>query len=195
MRNKGGKYRVLGIFCTAQVLLLIISSNVAAPGYITISIQAQPPIVNINQSNEPLIMNCSLGYQGVSALPYTIYMDAYCDVGEVYLTQYQFVFHLPDTIPFDAIIFIDPETENDTQGVISLSAYYEAGGVRQSYGPVSQLIIVQNYDPTRIEENITPEFFGYEDSYEPIFIYVLPSLFIFLGVYVKVIRPKLRKKP
>lgn len=194
MRSKGDKYRVFGIFCTVQVFLLIISSNVCAPGYITISIQAEPPVVNINQSNEPLTMNCSISYQGVSALPYIIYMSVSCDVGEVYLTQYQFIFHYPETIPFDAIIYIDPETENDTKGVFTLQAYYEKGALRSSLAPVSQIIIVQNYDPDYIEENISTKFFGSEDSDDPLFLFALPSLFIFLGIYVIIIRPKLRKK-
>ena len=194
MRRKGDKYRIFGIFCVVQVFLLIGSSNVGAPGYITLSIQPEPPTVNINQSNEPLTMNCAIGYQGVSALPDTIYMAASCDVGEVYLTQYQFVFHYPETIPFDAIIYIDPETENDTQGVFTLQAYYEKGALRSSLAPVSQIIIVHNYDPEHIEENESIKITGPENSIDPLFLFAFPSLFIFLGVYVKIIRPKLRKK-
>ena len=140
------------------------SSNVGAPGYITLTLPSEPPTVNINQSNEPLIMHCAVGFEGVSVLPYTIHMAASSDVGEVYLTQYQFVFHYPETIPFDAIIFIDPETENDTEGVISLSAYNEVGGVRQSLGTVMQIITVLNYDLYQTDVNnsieITdPEYF------------------------------------
>lgn len=194
MSGKKNIYWIFGIFCAVQVFLLISSSNGSAPGYITLSIQAKPPTVNINKSNEPLIMHCAVGFQGASVLPYTVHMDASSDVGEVYLTQYQFVFHYPETVPFDAIIFIDPETENDTEGQISLTPYYEEGGVRYSLGTVSQIITILNYDPDYIEENESKGFAGSEYSNDPIFLFAFPSLFIFLAVLIVIIRPRLKKK-
>lgn len=118
---------------------------------ITISLGGEVKTININQSNAPLIIHGSVGYEGISIRPVTITLEPYCDVGEVVLTQYEFVFHLPDTIPFDAFIYIAPETENDTVGTLTLNGYYSEGGIQQSINAVSQIFYVLNYG-----ENETP---------------------------------------
>jgi hypothetical protein len=186
--------RVFGIFCAVQVVLFIVSSNVCAPGNIYLTIQPEPPTVNINQSNEPLIMGCTIHFEGVSVLPYTVYVDASCDVGEVYLTQYQFVFHYTETIPFDAIIFIDPETENNTQGELVLWGHNEEGGVVHNVNPVFQIIEVLNYDPNQTMEIESIRTTSSEYPWDPLFLFGLPSLLVLFGVYIGIVRPRLSKK-
>jgi hypothetical protein len=183
----------LGLFGALQISFLLFSQNVCAPGYISLSIQAEPPSININQSNEPVIMHCTISFDGVSVMPYTIYMNGTCDVGEVYLTQYQFVFHYPETIPFDAIIHIDPSTQNNTQGEFVLSGYYSEGGLQYTISPVGQIIEIYNYDPDHEEGKEIDHIYRPKQSHDFLFYCGLPSFLFFLGAYLSFIRPRMLK--
>ena len=194
MRRKREINRVFGPFCAVLLVLFIGSSNVCAPGYISLTIQPKPPTININQSNEPLVMHCAIGFDGVSVLPYTVYMEGSSDVGDVYLTQYQFVFHYPETIPFDAIIFIDPETANNTQGELVISGHNEEGGIVYNVNPVMQIFEVLNYDPNQTIEIETKKTMEPDFPLDPLFLFGLPSLIVLFGVYVGVFKPRLSKK-
>ena len=130
---------------------------VRAPGTITIGFEAKPPEININESNRLLIMHGYVGYNGVSVRPFTIYLEPICDVGDAYLSRYEFVFHVPDSIPFDAFIFIFPDTENDTQGTITLKVSYSEGIIKQEAGSVSQIITVLNYNENEVPNETIEE--------------------------------------
>lgn len=123
----------------------------AAPiGTITLSLEAEVKEININQSSAPLVINGSIGYDGYSIKGVTITLDSACDVGEVTLTQYEFVFHFPDVIPFKAFIFIYPQTENDTTGMLTLNTRITEGGISSNVGGVAQIFLVLNYDENEV---------------------------------------------
>ena len=164
------------IFAVMQLLLILLSQNVCAPGTISLTIHPVPPCVNINQSNDPVIMPCTITFDGYSALPYTVYVDAKCDVGEVYLTQNEFVFHYPETVPFDAIVMIDPNTANDTQGTLTIGGYCQEGGIQYNINPVSQIIQVLNYDPNYEEGKELDVAVPSQPSNDILFFYGFPSL-------------------
>lgn len=191
MGPKRGIEGIFSVFCLFHILLL--SQNASAVGYISLTIQAEPSCVNINQSNEPVVIHCSLSYEGISVLPYAVYLDACFENGDVYLTQYEFVFHYPETIPFDAIVLIDPDTANDTQGNLVISGYSEEGGLQYGLFSVSRIINIYNYDPDYDEGKELSLAAPSQPSNEIIFYYGIPSLLFFLGVYLSFVRPRLLK--
>lgn len=181
-------YRERVVILTAAILLCstYFVGSVHAIGTITISLEAEVKKININQSSLPLILHGSVGYDGISVRPVTITLAPYCDVGEVTLSQYEFVFHLPDTIPFDAYIFINPETENDTMGMLILDMIYSEGGIQYDAGSVSQIFLVLNYDENEtVKEQIKL------NSEHPNFLLLgIPAVLISSGIIIVLDRRK-----
>ncbi len=178
MRFRRGKLFII------IVMILLLSPYFKASanpiGTISISLEGEVKEININQSDRPLIIHGSVGYEGVSVRPVTITLDPICDVGDVILTQYEFVFHVPDTIPFDALIFIYPETENDTVGTLILNSYFSVGVIQQNGNPVAQIFTVLNYDEN--EEIIESVIYRIEP--QNYFLIGIPALMSTIGTAI-----------
>lgn len=185
--------RVFFLIAVISLCSLPFTGSASPITVITIRLEAEVKTININQSNLPLIIHGSVGYEGISIRPVTITLEPFCDVGEVVLTQYEFVFHLPDTIPFDALIYITPETENDTLGTLTLNGYHSEGGIEQPINPVSQIFYVLNYGENEtLAEPFRPKWENLNSS-----LFSLPAIAIILGIAIVSIGKKMkrRKKP
>ncbi len=183
-----GFFRDWVVILTVAIFLcsMYLTDSVNAFGTVTISFEGEVKEININQSNAPLILHGSVGYDGISVRPVTITLAPYCDVGEATLSQYEFVFHLPDTIPFDAYIFISPETENDTMGMLTLNIIYTEGGIQYDAGSVSQIFLVLNYD----ENETAKAQFKMNNGYPGFLLLGIPAVIISSGIIIVLDRRK-----
>jgi hypothetical protein len=188
---------IKGLAISLVVILLctLPLQSTASPIFvITISLEANVKDININESSLPLIINGSVGYDGYSVHGITIELEPDCDVGEVTLTQSEFIFHVPGEIPFTAYIFINPQTENGTMGTLTLGAHVNEGGISSSAGAVAQIFYVLNYDEGwKLEEEVEQQ--NEENHLPPLIItsYLLLSLIFVILVSRKTAKNRKRR--
>lgn len=146
----GGKGRVV-LFAILILLCSIIWSALAHSNDIpdielTIEIVFDKSAYNLSRSDEPVTFHGWVNYTGVSVICFTLHLEPCSDLGDVFLSQYDFTFRLPESIPFDGINPIDDGYNSQATPVLTISGYVEEGGIRTSIAPTSWIIPVYYYE-------------------------------------------------
>lgn len=114
-------------------LFLIIFSNhemamgAMDKGYLEMGGYSERSEIDINETHDPLIFNGWLNYTGISVVPLKVYLNAYADLGELELTESEFVFHIPSNETFVVHIYIDTIKGNQSRCMLTLYTYIEQG--------------------------------------------------------------------
>ncbi len=114
-------------------------------GELTIELSLEESDINLSQNIEPYTFRGWVNWTGISVMPFTVHLIPTCDIGNVFLSQYDFTFQLPDSIPFDGLIVIEPEKITLATAVLTMNGYVDEGGLRYSMTPTSYILPIRFY--------------------------------------------------
>jgi hypothetical protein len=133
---------------------------------------------NASQSRDPITFHGWLNWTGYSVREINVHLYGTCSLNDVYLSQYDFSFHLPQSIPFTGFIPI-PQDLNSTKMVNIIFTAIAEQGATQSSGSVQASLIVRYWEPE--ENNVTVSLGSQSNPNYPL-IFGLPSLLLFFLV-------------
>lgn len=150
--------------------------------------------LNLSQIEKPFPFHGWVNFTEYVVRPVTIHLDPYSDIGEVYLSQYDFTFQTPDSIPFDGIICIEPENITLPTPTLTITGYYEQGMWRTSINSISYIIPCTYYNENETEKNETVEGFikqGGEDV-NP-YLIGIPILAVVSGIAAVLVKRRIKE--
>jgi hypothetical protein len=187
--------RISGFVMAAFLLCTIyttpnVISNDPPEWELTIEIEFDKDTLNLSQNTSSIIFFGWVIWNGYAALPLTVHLTAHSDIGDVFLSQYDFTFQTPDSIPFDGIITHQLESQPVATPQLTIGGTVEQGGLNYNLPPTSYLVPIYSYK----EEEISPkEAKEPENSHNYFILLGLPSLLFLFLVYFWVVRGKLRR--
>jgi len=183
------------IFITMILLLFLVNHTVSATtsilweGELTIEIVFDKSEFNLSQSQETITFHGWVNYTGVSVIPFTIHLKCQSDLGEVFLSQYEFTFRLPDSIPFNGIIPIPLEGNFFATPQMTISGFIEQGGIQYEMPPQTYLIPVDYYE----EVNNIDETIDLRENHDYSFLLEFLALIVLFTILIRLLRRKKSK--
>jgi hypothetical protein len=188
------KGKILGLVIAAFLILisLIHFPQATAPDIpewdLTIEVAFDPETLNLSEYPPAILFDGWVNFTGYTAVPVNVHLTPSSDLGCVYLSQYDFSFHTPESIPFNGLI------TNEIEGNFSFYSLTFAGSVEQGglqYGLSPSTTIIPVYYLIEEDEDIPepPEPPKSDDF--PYFLGLPPLIFCVL--YVVIIRPRMIK--
>lgn len=113
---------------------------------LTIEIVLDKSAYNLSRSDEPVTFHGWVNYTGVSVIPLTVHLEVYSDIGEDFLSQYDFTFRLPDSIPFNGSNPIEIEMDWMDTPQLTISGYVQQRGLQYEIPPQSCIIPIYYYE-------------------------------------------------
>lgn len=178
------------VIITTILLFSLVNQTVSAKTSIiweaelTIEIVFDKSEFNISQSREPITFHGWVNYTGISLIPFTIHLECQSDLGEVFLSQYEFTFRLPDSIPFEGFIPISPEWNYFTTPQMTISGYVEQGGIQYEMPPQTCLIPVHYYE----EVNSIDETIDLRENNDYSFLLEFLVLLVLFTIFIRLLR-------
>ncbi|MEE9151932.1 MAG: hypothetical protein V3U20_08895 [Thermoplasmata archaeon] len=189
----GGKERAIVI----AFLILLCTINWSATALtngipdweLTIEIGFDKSAFNLSQSDEPVTFHGWVNYTGVSVIPLTVHLEPYSDLGDVFLSQYDFTFRLPDSIPFDGLNPIEPEWNSTITPALTISGYVQQGGLQTDIPSQSCIIPVYYYEE---EEGMNETDEPKEQEFDFLLV-AIPSYLLVSLIFISLVSWKTRK--
>jgi len=151
--------------------------------------------LNFSKIENPFPFHGWVNYTEYAVRPLTIHLDPNSDIGDVYLSQYDFTFQLPDSIPFDGIICIEPENITLPTPTLIINGYVEQGMWRTSFPSISYIIPCTYYEENETEENETgEEFIEQRKENTNLFLIGIPILAVVSGIAVVLVKRKIKER-
>lgn len=156
---------------------------------LTFDIVFNEETLNLSQNPPAVTFQGWVNFSDYVLAPITVHLSMSSDLGCVYLSQYDFTFQTPESIPYTGLITMEVD-ENSTQTfALDLHGTVEQAGIQYDMGSMSRIIPAYYWEEE--QEVVAPA--KSEKAHDTLFIFALPFLLVFLGVYMTLIRPKLRK--
>lgn len=159
------------------------------PRELTLEIVYEKSEFNLSRSREPITFDGWVNYTGYSAIPITIHLEAFSDLGDVFLSQYDFTFRIPDSIPFDGFIPIPIDWNFSSTPQMTFYGYVEQGGIQYDIGTVTYIIPVYYYD----EEATISEPIEKEEQNSSILWVTIIALLVLIKIFTVFMKRKIRR--
>ncbi len=147
---------------------------------LTIEIMFDKSGFNLSQSNEPVTFHGLVNFTSISVIPLTLHLEPFSDLGDVFLSQYEFTFRLPDSIPFDGLIPIPPELNLTAIPQLTIHGYVEQGVLQSDIPPMSCIIPVYYYE----EEESINETKEPKEKGDALLLVSIPSCFVISIIFI-----------
>ena len=191
-----GKWKNLTGYTIAALMLcsLLLHPSGASfdvpEGDLTIEIVFDEETLNLSLNPNAVTFSGWVNWTGYTLVPITLHLQACSDLGDVYLSQYDFTFQTPESYPFTGLITNGFEGNFTASFHMTISGTFEQGGVIQNINPITWLVPAYYWEE---EENDIIDYENPQRSDDIPSLIALPFLPISLGAYLIVIRPRLRK--
>jgi hypothetical protein len=153
-----------------------------------IEVVFDPETLNFTLEPAAILFDGWVNFTGYAVAPVTVHLSMSAEFGTVYLSQYDFVFHTPDSIPFDGLILLPFDFNYTFTNSMMITGTYEQYGLLFPINPMTCFNESYYWE----EEEAVPEYPKPPESDEfPYFLGLPPLLFFVL--YVFIIRPWMTK--
>lgn len=191
-----GKWKNLTGYMIAAFLFLstlfysLTASSEDPGGEISFEIVFDEETLNLSLDPNAITFQGWVNSTGYYALPLTIHLYVSSDLGDAYLSQYEFTFQTPTSYAYTGLISNEAERNSTYTYCLIMGGTIEQGGIQSTISPISQIIPAYYWEE---EEKDIKEHQKPDTPNDIPFIFALPFLLVVLGIYIKFVKPRYNK--